>query len=77
MARRSSQAYVCLRCDDPALQINGAGYDGWIVLLRDHFDTEDQAWPHEKVRLEHAANKAQSDNMSIEQAILENPQWKN
>ena len=57
MARRSSQAYVCLRCDDPALQISGAGYDGWIVLLRDHFDTEDQAWPHEKVRLEHAARR--------------------
>ena len=28
------------------------------------------------VRLENAANKAQSDSMSIEQAILENPQWK-
>ena len=28
------------------------------------------------VRLDNAANKAQSDSMSIEQAILENPQWK-
>uniref|UniRef100_A0A7S4HFR8 Uncharacterized protein n=1 Tax=Prymnesium polylepis TaxID=72548 RepID=A0A7S4HFR8_9EUKA len=30
-----------------------AGFDGWVMLLRDDmgFDTEDQAWPKERERL--------------------------
>ena len=55
MGSKAAQAYVCLRCADAATQVSGAGFDGWVMLLRDHFDTEDQAWPQEKLRLEGTA----------------------
>ena len=57
MGSKAAQAYVCLRCADAATQVSGAGFDGWVMLLRDHFDTEDQAWPQEKLRLEGTAKR--------------------
>ena len=46
----SAQAYVIFNSSSKELQAR-AGFDGWVMLLRDDFDTEDQAWPQEKLRL--------------------------
>jgi len=43
-------AYVLFHCSSRELQAR-AGFDGWVMLLRDQFDTEDQAWPQEQLRL--------------------------
>lgn len=34
------------------------GYDGWVMLVREDFDTEDLAWPHEHARLDGIASRA-------------------
>ena len=64
MGSKAAQAYVCLRCADAATQVSGAGFDGWVMLLRDHFDTEDQAWPQEKLRLEGTVSWTRACSMS-------------
>lgn len=46
----AAQAYIVFSCGSRELQAR-AGFDGWVMLLRDEFDTEDQAWPQEKLRL--------------------------
>jgi len=46
----TAQAYIIFHCSSRELQ-SRAGFDGWVMLLRDDFDTEDQAWPQEKLRL--------------------------
>lgn len=45
-----TQAYIIFHCSSKELQ-SRAGFDGWVMLLREDFDTEDQAWPQEKLRL--------------------------
>jgi hypothetical protein len=45
-----AQGYIIFYCTSRELQTR-AGFDGWVMLLRDEFDTEDQAWPQEKLRL--------------------------
>ena len=44
------QAFVIFHCSSKELQAR-AGFDGWVELLREEFDTEDQAWPQERLRL--------------------------
>lgn len=46
----SAAAFVIFHCSSAELQAR-AGFDGWVMLLRDEFDTEDQAWPQERLRL--------------------------
>ena len=43
-------AFIIYHCSSRELQAR-AGFDGWVQLLRDEFDTEDQAWPQERLRL--------------------------
>jgi len=45
-----AQAYCIFHCSSKELQAR-AGFDGWVLLLRDEFDTEDQAWAQERQRL--------------------------
>lgn len=49
-------AYVLFHCSSRELQAR-AGFDGWVMLLRDQFDTEDQAWPQEQLRLASIAKR--------------------
>lgn len=46
----AAQAYIIFHCSSRELQTR-AGFDGWVMLLREAFDTEDQAWPQERLRL--------------------------
>jgi hypothetical protein len=46
----TAQAYILFHCSSKELQAR-AGFDGWVRLLREEFDTEDQAWPQERLRL--------------------------
>ena len=52
----SSTAYIIFASANKGTQAR-AGFDGWVRLLRDEFDTEDQAWPQEKLRLAAIARK--------------------
>ena len=52
----SAQAYIVFSSSSKELQAR-AGFDGWVMLLRDEFDTEDQAWPQEKLRLAGSAKR--------------------
>ena len=52
----TAQAYIIFHCSSRELQ-QRAGFDGWVMLLRDEFDTEDQAWPQEKLRLSGIAKR--------------------
>ena len=52
----TAQAYIIFHCSSRELQ-QRAGPDGWVMLLRDEFDTEDQAWPQEKLRLSGIAKR--------------------
>ena len=45
-----ANAYIIFHCSSRELQ-SRAGFDGWVILVRDEFDTEDQSWPHERMRL--------------------------
>ena len=45
-----ANAYIIFHCSSRELQ-SRAGFDGWAILVRDEFDTEDQSWPHERMRL--------------------------
>ena len=38
MGSKAAQAYVCLRCADAATQVSGAGYDGWVMLVRSQYN---------------------------------------
>ena len=49
-------AYIIFHCSSKELQAR-AGFDGWVTLLRDQFDTEDQAWPQERLRLASVAKR--------------------
>ena len=49
-------AYLLVHSSSRELQ-QRAGFDGWVMLLRDEFDTEDQAWPQEKLRLNGIAKR--------------------
>ena len=42
-------AFLCFTCSSD-VQLS-AGFDGWVMLVREAFDTEDQAWPQETQRL--------------------------
>ena len=55
-AVRMACAYVIFHCSSKELQAR-AGFDGWVTLLRDEFDTEDQAWPQERLRLASVAKR--------------------
>jgi hypothetical protein len=46
----AAAAFVIFHCSSKELQ-GRAGFDGWVMLLREEFDTEDQAWPQERLRL--------------------------
>jgi len=46
----AAAGYIIYHCSSRELQAR-AGFDGWVQLLRDEFDTEDQAWPQERLRL--------------------------
>mmetsp|Transcript_22222 Transcript_22222/g.50904 ORF Transcript_22222/g.50904 Transcript_22222/m.50904 type:complete len:142 (+) Transcript_22222:4-429(+) len=50
-------AYIIFSCG--AGMQTRAGFDGWILLLRHEvsFDTEDQAWPRERERLNSIAEQ--------------------
>ena len=50
LSTSSSSAYLIFSSANKETQAR-AGFDGWVRLLRDEFDTEDQAWPQEKLRL--------------------------
>lgn len=52
----TAQAYIIFHCSSRELQAR-AGFDGWVMLLRDDFDTEDQAWQQEKMRLASIAKR--------------------
>lgn len=52
----SASAFVIFHCSSAELQAR-AGFDGWVMLLRDEFDTEDQAWPQERLRLASMAKR--------------------
>jgi hypothetical protein len=52
----ASGAYIIFSCSSRELQAR-AGFDGWVQLLRDEFDTEDQAWPQERLRLAGVAKR--------------------
>ena len=52
----TAQAYIIFHCSSRELQAR-AGFDGWVALLRDEFDTEDQAWPQERLRLASVAKR--------------------
>ena len=47
----AASAFVIFHCSSAELQAR-AGFDGWVMLLRDEFDTEDQAWPQERAPTE-------------------------
>lgn len=46
----AASAFIIFHCSSKDLQ-QRAGFDGWVLLLREEFDTEDQAWPQERLRL--------------------------
>lgn len=50
MASSTAQAYMIFASGDAHTQ-SRAGFDGWVMLLRDDYDTEDQAWSQERLRL--------------------------
>lgn len=52
----SAAAYIIFHCSSKELQAR-AGFDGWVLVVRDWFDTEDQAWPQERLRLATAAKR--------------------
>ena len=47
----AAQAYLIFRSSSVDVQAL-AGYDGWLTLVHEDFETEDLAWPHEQARLE-------------------------
>lgn len=43
-------AFICFHSACDVLQTR-AGFDGWVLLIHESFDTDDQAWPQERLRL--------------------------